>query len=500
MAEAQVSPVIPVSPVAALPGGNARMTANAADNASSDFARVLQDKQSTSAPAPKPAEFVNQNPLAKTAQNPQKPAANAASKAPETSRNSEKAEANKSAEAADETQGAAPECAPKAAAEPPDADPHAAEEAPATPTPPPADKALSPAEMAQMLSAAGIQAQASQQLGRNTPAAETETNDTAAIIASANVPTRFSATGVQRGEPGERSDAAAISSTSSDQGKTPVLPQNPATLATPTEKPAATTANLASPTEKSALPLGDSPRSAGNGNPHEQSPGERREGDTPPDSHSTGKSLLDLAAGAGSDKIAQERVANSKSDFANALEQASAGNEQIGNSVLQQTAASNLQGVPHAAAPQHAINTPVGRHGWAEEVSQQVVWSSKNDDGRADLVLTPPQMGRIEISISLNGDQASASFVAQNPVAREALQDAMPRLREALAQSGIQLGQADVSAGQSGQSGQSNQSAQSNPYGSNRRGGNSLAATAGIGELRTTSWTRQGNGLVDTFA
>ncbi len=494
MAEAQVSPVIPLSPVAALPGGNARMNANAADNASSDFARVLQDKQSAMTPAPSQAELAQQSPLAKTTQGAQKPAANAASKPQEGSQNSEKAAAEKPADTAEATSEAAPESPPKPPAEPADAAQRSAEEVPAAPLLNPADKPLSPAEMAQMLSAAGIQAQASQQLGRNTPATTTEASDTAAIIASANVPTRFSAAGAKLED---ASDAAAAgASTVPDSAA--ALPPNPATLSTTTEKPAATTANLASPTEKSALPLGDSPR-ASSGGQQEQNPGERREG-TPSDSHSSGKPLLELANAGGSDKIVQDRLAASKSDFASALEQASAGNEQVGNTMLQQTASSNLQGVPHAAAPQHAINTPVGRHGWAEEVSQQVVWSSKNDNGRADLVLTPPQMGRIEISINLNGDQASASFVAQNPVAREALQDAMPRLREALAQSGIQLGQADVSAGQSGQSGQSHQSAQSNPYGGNRRGSNSLAASGGIGELRSTSWTRQGNGLVDTFA
>ena len=59
-------------------------------------------------------------------------------------------------------------------------------------------------------------------------------------------------------------------------------------------------------------------------------------------------------------------------------------------------------------------------------------------------------MGKIEVSINLNGDQASAAFSAANPAAREALQDALPRLREILAQAGIQLGEANVNAGTQG--------------------------------------------------
>lgn len=95
----------------------------------------------------------------------------------------------------------------------------------------------------------------------------------------------------------------------------------------------------------------------------------------------------------------------------------------------------------------HTVATPVASRGWADEVGQKLVWTASQDNGTAELILTPPQLGRIQVSINLQGDQASASFVAANPLTREALQDAMPRLREILAQSGIQLGQADVGAG-----------------------------------------------------
>ncbi len=65
---------------------------------------------------------------------------------------------------------------------------------------------------------------------------------------------------------------------------------------------------------------------------------------------------------------------------------------------------------------------------------------------QAELVLTPPHMGRIEVSLTLNGDQAAASFASANPVVRELLEAALPRLREALADAGIQLGQTQIGA------------------------------------------------------
>lgn len=150
--------------------------------------------------------------------------------------------------------------------------------------------------------------------------------------------------------------------------------------------------------------------------------------------------------------------------------------------------------------PQHQINTPVAAHGWADEVGQKISWIAGRDNGHAELVLTPPSLGKIEISISMNGDQASASFIAASPAAREALQDALPRLREMLAQTGIQLGQANVNAGNSGQT-QADDQTQRNMAGRLAGRVDSLNGLADSDiSSRTQPWTRQGKGMVDTFA
>lgn len=170
------------------------------------------------------------------------------------------------------------------------------------------------------------------------------------------------------------------------------------------------------------------------------------------------------------------------------------------NTAQHTTTAAPLNTAAHGTeVPQQVVRTPVGSPGWAEEVGQRVSWTASHDSGRADLVLTPPSMGRVEVSINMNGDQASANFVAANPQAREALQDALPKLREMLAQAGIQLGQANVSAGQQGQS-QLAQQGQGNGGG---RSSYSGATTGGVDAGATTSrtaWVRQGQGVVDTFA
>jgi flagellar hook-length control protein FliK len=150
--------------------------------------------------------------------------------------------------------------------------------------------------------------------------------------------------------------------------------------------------------------------------------------------------------------------------------------------------------------PAHEIRTPVATQGWSDEVGQKLSWIANSTGGRAELILTPPHMGRVEVSINMNGDQASASFMAANQTTRDALQDAMPRLREVLAQSGIHLGQANVNT---------NANNQNQPEGFGRHSANyrfsgqeespSLSIDTISGGTRS-AWTRYGNGMVDTFA
>jgi flagellar hook-length control protein FliK len=152
-----------------------------------------------------------------------------------------------------------------------------------------------------------------------------------------------------------------------------------------------------------------------------------------------------------------------------------------------------------ASATLVSVRTPVGAEGWSHEVGEKLTWMVGRQENRAELVLNPPQLGRIEVSISMNGDQANANFVSANPAVRDALEDAMPHLREVLQGAGISLGQTQVGA-ESFQ-----QAASQRENGDNsRRGGDAgndgAAGVAASGETSASQWLRRGNGLVDTFA
>ncbi|MDP1652700.1 MAG: flagellar hook-length control protein FliK [Rhodocyclaceae bacterium] len=157
------------------------------------------------------------------------------------------------------------------------------------------------------------------------------------------------------------------------------------------------------------------------------------------------------------------------------------------------------QAAQTTASPSLPVAQPVGTSGWGEEIGNRVVWMANRMESRAELVLTPPHMGRIEISLSIAGDQATANFVSGNPAVREALEAALPRLREVLADAGIQLGQTQVGAENARQSAQ--QEKNSGNFGFNR-GTSSDNATlnAGSDTLPASAGLKVGRGLVDVFA
>lgn len=145
------------------------------------------------------------------------------------------------------------------------------------------------------------------------------------------------------------------------------------------------------------------------------------------------------------------------------------------------------------------VATPVGTAGWDTEVGNRIAWMASHQQGRADLVLTPPQLGRIEISLSVTGDQANAFFVSANPAVRETLEGALPRLREILADAGITLGQAQVGSESPGQSANRHENSDNS-----RRGPNAVfigdpAATRAVASS-VAPWSTAGRGMVDTFA
>jgi len=58
---------------------------------------------------------------------------------------------------------------------------------------------------------------------------------------------------------------------------------------------------------------------------------------------------------------------------------------------------------------------------------------------RADISVTPADLGPIAVSIEVRGHEATLAFAASSHTTRTAIEDALPRLREMLSAQGLQL-------------------------------------------------------------
>jgi flagellar hook-length control protein FliK len=63
---------------------------------------------------------------------------------------------------------------------------------------------------------------------------------------------------------------------------------------------------------------------------------------------------------------------------------------------------------------------------------------------QAELKMNPANLGPVEVKLHVQNDQASVTFLAQHSTTRDALEQALPKLRDSFAENGIQLTHAEV--------------------------------------------------------
>ena len=93
---------------------------------------------------------------------------------------------------------------------------------------------------------------------------------------------------------------------------------------------------------------------------------------------------------------------------------------------------------------QRELTATVGTASWNDELGGHLTLMAQQGNQSASLQLTPPDLGPIEVRISVHDSQASVWFGAVHPDTRDALQQALPRLRELFAAQGMALADAGV--------------------------------------------------------
>lgn len=144
----------------------------------------------------------------------------------------------------------------------------------------------------------------------------------------------------------------------------------------------------------------------------------------------------------------------------------------------------------------------VGTPAWDKQLGQKIVFMAAGAEQSASLILNPPDLGPVQVVLNVTNDQASVTFSAQQLEVRQALESAMPKLREMMGESGITLGNATVNAGMPEQQQQA-QRGQDARAGGNGMGGNGHGQGNGNGSgeaIANAPVRRASPGMVDTFA
>jgi flagellar hook-length control protein FliK len=77
-------------------------------------------------------------------------------------------------------------------------------------------------------------------------------------------------------------------------------------------------------------------------------------------------------------------------------------------------------------------------------LAEKVRWMVNSGNLIAEMRLDPAELGSVKVKVAMSSDAATVSFVVQSHHARDALEAATPKLREMLADKGIELGQSSV--------------------------------------------------------
>ena len=112
---------------------------------------------------------------------------------------------------------------------------------------------------------------------------------------------------------------------------------------------------------------------------------------------------------------------------------------------LKSSQPTSLSSAPKSELPSLDIQPSLQSKAWSRVLSSRVVWMASEGIQQASLKLNPANLGPVEIRLHVQNEQATVTFIAQNAATRDALEQALPRLRESFVENGLELTDAEVS-------------------------------------------------------
>ena len=133
-----------------------------------------------------------------------------------------------------------------------------------------------------------------------------------------------------------------------------------------------------------------------------------------------------------------------------------AANNQELSQLAQLSQSSTLQNLQPTPAPVRAdtaaavaavlpqLATPVQDPAWGDQLGDRLLMMAADKLQFAEIRLSPAELGPLRIRVSIDDGAASVTFHAQHAITRDALEQAMPRLRELLADNGLTLAEGRI--------------------------------------------------------
>jgi flagellar hook-length control protein FliK len=145
------------------------------------------------------------------------------------------------------------------------------------------------------------------------------------------------------------------------------------------------------------------------------------------------------------------------------------------------------------------ITIPPTRPEWSNVMGDRLQWMANNKIQAAEIRLDPPELGSVEIKIVIHKDTAQVNFVSPHAQVRDAVENAIPRLREMFEEMGLSLG--DVNVSQESFKQQTNDGSESNTNSSQSTISEELVADDSNldSQFNGGETVSKGSGLLDTY-
>ncbi|RKZ97956.1 MAG: hypothetical protein DRQ43_02195, partial [Gammaproteobacteria bacterium] len=152
------------------------------------------------------------------------------------------------------------------------------------------------------------------------------------------------------------------------------------------------------------------------------------------------------------------------------------------------------------------VKTAVGKAGWNQSFSNQIVMMVNNGVQQAKIKLNPMSLGPVEAMVKLSGETAVVNLTSLHLTTKDAMENAIPRLKEMLNENGFS--QVDVNVSHQDKKEQQEAALDSKTGSNNEHGNSTMPGDEQLSEETPDSETgtqvsgsdEQGLNIVDYYA